>query len=81
MAEKADHTYLLLHKPVGYVSSRRQQGETPTIYSLLPEEYRSLKPVGRLDKDSSGLLLMTDDGAFAHHMTPPFFLQSEGVYG
>ncbi len=73
IAEKAEHTYLLLHKPVGYVSSRRQQGETPTIYSLLPEEYHNLKPVGRLDKDSSGILLMTDDGALAYQMTHPSF--------
>lgn len=66
-------TYLVLNKPVGYVCSRRRQGETPTIYELLPARYRSLKPVGRLDKDSSGLLLLTDDGDFAHRMTHPSF--------
>src|SRR5438874_2357338 len=59
-------TYIMLNKPIGYVSSRRQQGDNPTIYSLLPEKYHSLKPVGRLDRDSSGLLLLTDDGDFAH---------------
>ncbi len=66
-------TYIALNKPAGYVCSRKQQGDTPTIYSLLPEEYRTLKPVGRLDKDSSGLLLLTDDGDFAHRMTHPKF--------
>lgn len=73
VAPKADHTYLAFHKPVGYVSSRKQQGDVPTLYSLLPESYFHLKPVGRLDKDSSGLLLLTDDGDFAFHMTHPKF--------
>ena len=59
------YTYLMLHKPIGYVSSRREQGDTPTIYSLLPESLHHLKPVGRLDKDSSGLIILTDDGDFA----------------
>lgn len=65
--------YLAFHKPTGYVSSRRPQGETPTIYELLPKEYRILKPVGRLDKDSSGLILLTNDGDFAYEMTHPKF--------
>lgn len=76
--DKSDtFTYLALHKPIGYVCSRRQQGETPTIYSLLPESYQHLKPVGRLDKDSSGLLLLTDDGDFALRMTHPRFGKSK----
>ena len=65
--------YLLLHKPTGYVCSRRRQGDTPTIYELLPTTYHQLKPVGRLDKDSSGLLLLTNDGDFAFRMTHPSF--------
>lgn len=67
------HRYILLHKPTGYVCSRRQQGDTPTIYSLLPSKLYTLKPVGRLDKDTSGLLLLTNDGDFAHRMTHPSF--------
>ena len=67
--------YLALNKPEGYICSRRQQGETPTIYSLLPPAYHHLKPVGRLDKDSSGLLLLTNDGDFAHRMTHPRFVK------
>lgn len=73
IAEKAAYTYLAFNKPEGYVSSRKQQGDTPTLYSLLPAELHSLKPVGRLDKDSSGLLLLTDDGDFAYQMTHPKF--------
>lgn len=65
--------YLMLNKPVGYVCSRRQQGSSPTIYSLLPKDLQHLKPVGRLDRDSSGLLLLTNDGDFAHRMTHPRF--------
>ena len=73
VATKAPLLYVLLNKPVGYVSSRSQQGSTPTIYSLLPPEYAHLKTVGRLDKDTSGLLLMTNDGDLALEMTHPRF--------
>lgn len=63
---------LLLNKPVGYVCSRAGQG-SKTIYELLPPELHHLKPVGRLDKDSSGLLILTDDGDLAHQLTHPSF--------
>ena len=63
----------LLHKPVGYLCSRASQGGVPTIYELLPTSLHHLKPVGRLDKDSSGLILLTNDGDFAHQMTHPSF--------
>lgn len=65
--------YLAFHKPTGYICSRKQQGKTPTIYSLLPKKYFNLRPVGRLDKDSSGLILLTNDGDFAYKMTHPSF--------
>lgn len=71
--QETERIYLLFNKPVGYVCSRRAQGDNPTIYSLLPEKYHALKPVGRLDKDSSGVLLLTNDGDFAHQMTHPKF--------
>jgi 23S rRNA pseudouridine2605 synthase len=61
---------IILNKPPGYVCSRAGQGSR-TVYDLLPPEYRSLKPVGRLDKASSGLLLMTDDGDLANQLTHP----------
>ena len=73
-------TYLLLNKPAGYVCSRRRQGVTPTVYELLPEEYHSLKLVGRLDKDSSGLIFLTNDGDFAHRMTHPVSYTHLDVY-
>lgn len=67
------YIYLALNKPIGYVCSRRQQGEHPTIYALLPEKYHNLKPVGRLDQNSSGLILLSNDGDFAFQMTHPKF--------
>jgi 23S rRNA pseudouridine2605 synthase len=70
---KTEFQYISLNKPVGYVCSRKQQGESPTIYELLPEKYHHLKPVGRLDRNSSGLVLLTNDGDFAYQMTHPSF--------
>lgn len=69
--------YVALNKPAGYVCSRKRQGETPTMYELLPEKYQSLKSVGRLDKDSSGLILLTNDGDFAFKMTHPSFVKTK----
>lgn len=64
---------IALNKPTGYLCSRASQGGVPTIYKLLPKHLHHLKPVGRLDKDSSGLILLTNDGDFAHSMTHPSF--------
>ena len=72
-----EHLYLAFHKPVGYVCSRRAQGNAPTLYKLLPPKYRHLKTVGRLDKDSSGLILLTNDGDFAFQMTHPKFRKTK----
>ncbi len=66
----ATTTTIIFHKPVGYVCSRDGQG-SKTIYDILPEQYHELKPVGRLDKDSSGLLLLTNDGQLAFELTHP----------
>lgn len=63
-------TTIMLNKPVGFVCSRNGQGSR-TIYELLPPEYQQLNPVGRLDKDSSGLLLLTNDGQLAEQLTHP----------
>ncbi len=65
--------YIALNKPVDYVCSRKQQGDSPTIYDLLPSELQQLKTVGRLDRDSSGIILLTNDGDFSHSMTHPSF--------
>ena len=69
---------IILNKPVGYVVSRDGQGNK-TIYDLLPAELHHLKPVGRLDKDSSGLLLLTNDGQLAQELTHPKY-QKTKVY-
>ena len=64
---------LMLHKPIGYTCSTKDTGRL--IYELLPPRFRSRNPllssVGRLDRDTSGLLLMTDDGALLHRITSP----------
>lgn len=75
----AKYSYIALNKPVGYVCSRKRQGQAPTIYEILPEQYESLKTVGRLDKDSSGLILLTNDGDFAYQNTHPKFYK-EKIY-
>lgn len=71
-------TTIILNKPIGYVCSRSGQG-SKTVYDLLPQKYRNLKPVGRLDKDSSGLILLTDDGELANKLTHPRY-QKNKVY-
>jgi 23S rRNA pseudouridine2605 synthase len=73
IADDTALSYVIFNKPIGYVCSRRAQGDNPTIYSILPEDFRQLKPVGRLDKDSSGLLLLSNDGDFTFRMTHPKF--------
>lgn len=69
---------IVLNKPVGYVVSRDGQG-SKTIYDLLPESLQHLKPIGRLDKASSGLLLVTNDGDLAQRLTHPSY-KKEKVY-
>lgn len=67
------YVYLLLHKPEGYLSTASDPQGRPTVLDLLPPELRKLRiyPVGRLDNDTSGLLLLTNDGDFALHLTHP----------
>lgn len=67
-----EHTYLMLCKPAGVLSAT-EDGRGKTVLDLLPAEYkkRGLFPVGRLDKDTEGLLLLTDDGALAHDLLSP----------
>jgi 16S rRNA pseudouridine516 synthase len=64
---------IALHKPVGYVCSAADSN--PLVYELLPSRFRArspvMAPVGRLDRDSSGLLLVTDDGQLNHRITAP----------
>jgi 23S rRNA pseudouridine2605 synthase len=69
---------IMLNKPVGYVCSRDGQG-SKTIYDLLPPELHQLKTIGRLDKDSSGLILLTNNGELANQLTHPRYAK-EKVY-
>lgn len=65
--------WIALHKPAGYLTSRGDPHGRPTIYELLPPEHRGLFYVGRLDFDSEGLVLLTNDGDLAHRLQHPRF--------
>jgi len=67
-----EHTYLLLNKPVGYVSTVRDPQGRPTVMDLVRTSQR-LYPVGRLDTESEGLLLLTDDGELTQRLTHPSY--------
>jgi len=67
----AGRTYLLVHKPKGYLTTYRDPQGRKTVYDLLPQRDRYLFPVGRLDADTSGLIIMTNDAAFAEALTNP----------
>lgn len=71
------YQYIAFNKPAGYVCSRRSQGDLPTIYELLPPEYHHLKTVGRLDFNSSGLIILTNDGDFTYRLTHPKFAKTK----
>ncbi len=64
--------YLMMNKPSGFISAT-EDGNAPVVTELLPEMYRHFEvfPAGRLDKDTEGLLVLTNDGEFAHRMTSP----------
>lgn len=70
---KSERTYVLLYKPKGYLTTYRDPQSRPTIYDLLPDREQYLFPVGRLDLDTSGLLILTNDTAFAERITNPDF--------
>ena len=63
--------YILLHKPKNVVSSREDPQKRPTVIDLLPDVGSQLFPVGRLDYDATGLMLLTNDGELAMAMTHP----------
>jgi 16S rRNA pseudouridine516 synthase len=67
-----EHALLMLHKPAGYECSR-QPRHHPSVLALLPAPLRTrgVQPIGRLDADTTGLLLLTDDGALIHRLTSP----------
>ena len=67
---------IMLNKPFGFVCIRDGQ-VSPTVYELLPPDFRNLNPVGRLDKDSSGLLLLTNNGDLAQKLTHPSYKKNK----
>lgn len=70
--EVKKHIYLVLNKPKGYISSTETEN-SKTVLDLVPNEFktRELFPAGRLDKDTTGLMIITDDGKFAHNILSP----------
>lgn len=64
-------TYLMMHKPKGYLTTVSDDRERKTVMELLPEEFKHLMPVGRLDYNSEGLLLFTNDGEMAQKLMRP----------
>ncbi|MDD5749323.1 MAG: S4 domain-containing protein [Patescibacteria group bacterium] len=71
--------YYLLNKPKGYVSSVKDPHNPKNILSLVPKSTRVF-PVGRLDKDSQGLIILTNDGDFAYQLTHPKFLCQKNLF-
>lgn len=66
------YTTIILNKPAGYICSKDGQGGK-TVYELLPDDLQNLKTIGRLDKNSSGLILLSNDGDLAQTLTHPSF--------
>ena len=73
ISAKQDLVYLALHKPPGCLVTRNDPQGRPTVYGLLPQVKTSIFPVGRLDFDSEGLLLLTNDGELSFRLTHPRF--------
>ena len=87
-APGATAAWVVFHKPVGVLTTRRDPHGGATVYDVLPEELHRLKYVGRLDKDAEGLLLLTDDGDGAHRLAHPsgeiereYWLEVAGTVG
>ncbi len=72
-ADGEDYTYLLLNKPRGVITSRKDPEGRPTVLDLIPSRYHHLHPVGRLDYQSEGLVLMTDDGELTQRLSHPSY--------
>lgn len=65
------HEYYRFYKPTGYITSADDEKDRKIIYDLLPPTMHNLKPVGRLDRDSSGLIILTNDGDLINELTHP----------
>jgi 23S rRNA pseudouridine2605 synthase len=71
VGDDTERIVLVLHKPVGYITSRGDPGGRPTVYDLLDADGPWVFPVGRLDRDSSGLLVLTNDHRLGQRLTDP----------
>jgi pseudouridine synthase len=69
--------YIMMNKPKGLVVTRSDEYDRKTVYSILPPEFSFVKPVGRLDKDSEGLLLLTNDGEMINKILHPKYKQDK----
>ncbi len=81
-----DFYYILLNKPAGYVTTKSDPYADKTVFNLIPKKYKFVSPVGRLDKDTEGLLLLTNDGKLQHKIANPkkktpktYWVQVEGT--
>ena len=75
IVRNSDNYYLILNKPRGYITTMDDEKGRSTVMDLVPERYKNafVFPVGRLDKDTEGLLLITNDGDLAYYLTHPKF--------
>lgn len=71
MIHPVKHEYYRFYKPAGYITTSDDENGRKTIYDLIPKNLHHLKPVGRLDKDSTGLLILTNDGDLLNELTHP----------
>ena len=67
------YEYILLNKPKGFVTTKKDRFAKKTVLDLLPKNLQHLHPVGRLDKDTEGLLILTNDGDLTHKLIHPRF--------
>jgi 23S rRNA pseudouridine2605 synthase len=73
IASTKSYKYIILNKPIGYVSSTEDAHADKTVLDLLPKEFKELYPAGRLDQNSRGLVIMTNDGDMTYRITHPKF--------
>ena len=73
LSQPQQHRYFLINKPVGYISTTADEKGRKTVLDVLPKQTERVYPVGRLDQESEGLMLLTNNGALAHRLTHPKF--------
>lgn len=69
--KKAHYTYIIINKPKGIITTRHDDKGRETVMDLIPKKFASLRPAGRLDCNTEGLLILTDDGDFINYLTHP----------